>query len=240
MYFLYRPRVNVDHPTSVDDIQRFFMIMAPTSRPKAPFRLIIVGKKRLPIPEKHERFFCFTDAVAGTRSCIDDSQLHCCSVQHVVRWNISLITQNCILHAAMLYWYVHRRWSGTFCLGSHCYNQLLYSLHVDALPAALATVSSKGSFLIYLRYHACIVTSPHCLYADSMEKLTEQLGEIGNQSSTRGYRTTEPARIVGEGGLALHCICSAGHVSPVTPVSTTVTATIVLRNWSLQDSLSIT
>ena len=34
IYFLYRPRVNVDHPTSIDDIQRFFMILAPTSRPK--------------------------------------------------------------------------------------------------------------------------------------------------------------------------------------------------------------
>ncbi|DBB02711.1 TPA: hypothetical protein ACH3X3_011658 [Trebouxia sp. C0006] len=98
IYFLYRPRVNVDHPTSVNDIQRFFMIMAPTSRPKAPFRLHIIGKKRLPIPDKHERFFCFTEATA-----------------------------------------------------------------------------------------------------DSMEELTGQLGETGNQSATRGYRTTEPARIAGEG-----------------------------------------
>jgi len=65
IYFLYRPRVNVDHPTSLNDIQRFFMIMAPTNRPKAPFRLHIIGKKRLPIPDKHERFFCFTEATAG-------------------------------------------------------------------------------------------------------------------------------------------------------------------------------
>ena len=49
----------------MNDIQRFFMIMAPTSRPKAPFRLHIIGKKRLPIPDKHERFFCFTEATAG-------------------------------------------------------------------------------------------------------------------------------------------------------------------------------
>lgn len=41
------------------------MIMAPTNRPKAPFRLHIIGKKRLPIPDKHERFFCFTEATAG-------------------------------------------------------------------------------------------------------------------------------------------------------------------------------
>lgn len=34
IYFLYRPRVNVDHPTSIDDIQRFFIILAPASRPQ--------------------------------------------------------------------------------------------------------------------------------------------------------------------------------------------------------------
>lgn len=65
MYFFYRPRVNVDHPTSVRDIQRFFMILAPTSRPKAPFRLLIIGKKRLPIADRHERFFGFVEATAG-------------------------------------------------------------------------------------------------------------------------------------------------------------------------------
>ncbi len=65
VYFLYRPRVNVDHPTGVEDIQRFFMILAPTSRPKAPFRLLIIGKKRLPIADKHERFFGFVEATAG-------------------------------------------------------------------------------------------------------------------------------------------------------------------------------
>lgn len=163
MYFLYRPRVNVDHPTSVDDIQRFFMIMAPTSRPKAPFRLIIVGKKRLPIPEKHERFFCFTDAVAGTRPCTDNSQLHCCSVQHVVRWNISLITQNCILHAAMLYWYVHRWWSGTFCLGSHCYDQLLYSLHVVCFQLPLQLCQAQIPFDIFTL--SCMYRDQSALFA---------------------------------------------------------------------------
>lgn len=66
IYFLYRPRVNVDHPTSVNDIQRFFMILAPTSRPKAHFRLLIIGKKRLPIADRHERFFGFVEATAGT------------------------------------------------------------------------------------------------------------------------------------------------------------------------------
>ena len=65
IYFFYRPRVSVDHPTSVGDIQRFFMILAPSSRPKAAFRLLIIGKKRLPVADKHERFFGFVEATAG-------------------------------------------------------------------------------------------------------------------------------------------------------------------------------
>jgi len=47
---------------------------------------------------------------------------------------------------------------------------------------------------------------PCFLCADSMEELTGQLGETGNQSATRGYRTTEPARIAGEGRLEQSCI----------------------------------
>ncbi len=69
---------------------------------------------------------------------------------------------------------------------------------------------------------ACCCTlplfKPCCLCADSMEKLTGQLGETGNQSATRGYRTTEPARIAGEGRLEQLCIsclpalhCTAQH-----------------------------
>ncbi len=59
---------------------------------------------------------------------------------------------------------------------------------------------------------------PGHLCVDSMEELTGQLGETGNQSATRGYRTTEPARIAGEGRLEQLCIsclpvlhCTAPH-----------------------------
>ena len=69
---------------------------------------------------------------------------------------------------------------------------------------------------------ACCYTlplfKPGGLCADSMEELTGQLGETGNQSATRGYRTTEPARIAGEGRLEQLCIiclpalyCTAQH-----------------------------
>ena len=32
VFFLYRPRVNVEHPESLTDVQRFFMVLSPTSR----------------------------------------------------------------------------------------------------------------------------------------------------------------------------------------------------------------
>lgn len=38
--------------------------------------------------------------------------------------------------------------------------------------------------------------------ADKMETLTGQLGQTGSQPATRGYNTTEPARVAGEGVLA--------------------------------------
>ena len=66
--------------------------------------------------------------------------------------------------------------------------------------------------------HKMPLFKPCCLFADSMEKLTGQLGETGNQPATRGYRTTEPARIAGEGRLERLCIicllalhCTAQH-----------------------------
>ena len=46
-------------------------------------------------------------------------------------------------------------------------------------------------------YSECAV-----MHVESMEELTGELGEVGNQSATRGYRTTEPARICGEGQIS--------------------------------------
>ena len=49
---------------SLGDVQRFFMLLSPSSRPGAPHRLIAVGKKRLPDPASHERFFGFVQSTA--------------------------------------------------------------------------------------------------------------------------------------------------------------------------------
>ncbi|EIE27488.1 hypothetical protein COCSUDRAFT_55496 [Coccomyxa subellipsoidea C-169] len=62
IYFLYRPRVGLEEAHSLSDVQRFFIIMSPTSRKDAPNRLIPIGKKRLPDPAKRERFFGFVQA----------------------------------------------------------------------------------------------------------------------------------------------------------------------------------
>ena len=40
--------------------------------------------------------------------------------------------------------------------------------------------------------------------AEKMETLTGQLGQTGSQPATRGYNTTEPARVAGEGNAVLY------------------------------------
>lgn len=42
-----------------------------------------------------------------------------------------------------------------------------------------------------------------------METLTGQLGQTGNQPATRGYNTTEPARVAGEGDTLLAQLASS-------------------------------
>ena len=78
------------------------MIMAPTNRPKAPFRLHIIGKKRLPIPDKHERFFCFTEATAGKASI--GMSTFC--IAHMLLVTLTLVytdsRERYLLHVAML------------------------------------------------------------------------------------------------------------------------------------------
>ncbi|CAL8463489.1 g3023 [Coccomyxa elongata] len=55
----------MEETQSLQDVQRFFMIMSPYSRSDAaPHRLLVIGKKRLPNPERHERFFGFVLATA--------------------------------------------------------------------------------------------------------------------------------------------------------------------------------
>ncbi|CAG8527018.1 16187_t:CDS:2 [Acaulospora colombiana] len=86
--FLYRPKIGVEHPESVDDVQRLYIILIPhfvrpsledepipslahlishdkqveEGKPKlGKPRSIIIGKKQLPEITKHERFWAFVD-----------------------------------------------------------------------------------------------------------------------------------------------------------------------------------
>ncbi|MFP4348723.1 MAG: hypothetical protein ACOC0H_00255 [Thermodesulfobacteriota bacterium] len=51
IYFFYRPRVEEEDPEGKSDVQRFYMVLNPED-PKERFRLAIIGRKKLPKPER--------------------------------------------------------------------------------------------------------------------------------------------------------------------------------------------
>ncbi len=64
---------------SVSDIQRLYMILAPSARPaakgggdaaqpKPKARLVVVAKKVLPDPKRHDRFFGFVQVLADAHN----------------------------------------------------------------------------------------------------------------------------------------------------------------------------
>lgn len=59
--FLYRPRVEEQHPEELDDVQRVLLLLSPEG--SAFERLIAVGRKRLPRSARHDRFWGFVDLV---------------------------------------------------------------------------------------------------------------------------------------------------------------------------------
>jgi hypothetical protein len=61
IFFLYRPAVDQDEPKGLIDVQRFFVVLKPEGDEK--FRLLVVGRKRLPDVKTHERFWGFVDHV---------------------------------------------------------------------------------------------------------------------------------------------------------------------------------
>jgi len=65
IFFLYRPKVEEENPEGEEDVQRFYMVL----RPKGGHlhRLLVVGRKRLPDPNRadRERFWGFVEKVAA-------------------------------------------------------------------------------------------------------------------------------------------------------------------------------
>jgi hypothetical protein len=62
VFFLYRPRVGRTEAHSLDDVARFLVVLDPDAR--GHDRLLVVGRKRLPDPERHEREWALVVEVA--------------------------------------------------------------------------------------------------------------------------------------------------------------------------------
>jgi hypothetical protein len=69
IFFAYRPRIAKDEPEGLGDVQRFFMVLKPEGG--ARFRRAVLGRKRLPEAEGHERIWGFIDKVAKSGSEIE-------------------------------------------------------------------------------------------------------------------------------------------------------------------------
>src|SRR5258706_14135150 len=63
IYFLYRPRVGDESVASLDEVQRLMIVLHPW-RGRSRLRLLVVGRKRLPRVDEHERFWAYVDTVA--------------------------------------------------------------------------------------------------------------------------------------------------------------------------------
>jgi hypothetical protein len=65
--FLYRPRVETWAARDLDDVQRFFVLLAPRDGERGGplVRRVVVGRKRLPDPASHERFWAYVDRVGA-------------------------------------------------------------------------------------------------------------------------------------------------------------------------------
>lgn len=61
LFFLYRPKVEHDAAASLDDVERLHVVLRPHDR--AMWRLLVLGAKRLPGLESHERNWGFVDKV---------------------------------------------------------------------------------------------------------------------------------------------------------------------------------
>jgi hypothetical protein len=62
LFFFYRPRVGTEEVDDLTDVQRFFFVLAPERRRR--YRRLVVGRKRLPDPRRHERVWAFVAEVA--------------------------------------------------------------------------------------------------------------------------------------------------------------------------------
>jgi hypothetical protein len=69
IYFAYRPRLEAAEAAGLRDVQRFFMVLKPQGA--GPLRLMVLGRKRLPAADAHERIRGFVDEVAKSGGAIE-------------------------------------------------------------------------------------------------------------------------------------------------------------------------
>ena len=68
--FLYRPRVGVEEVDDLDDVQRFFAVLRPGSGQNQ--RALVLGRKRLPDIDRHERAWAFIAKVVEDEAGLGD------------------------------------------------------------------------------------------------------------------------------------------------------------------------
>src|SRR6266700_1624404 len=71
IFFLYRPLVDEDAPSSLADVQRFFIVLRPQRSDR--LRLLVVGRKRLPDLRRHERNWGFVAQVTRNPATIEEA-----------------------------------------------------------------------------------------------------------------------------------------------------------------------
>ena len=70
IYFIYRPRVQEEHPEGVGDVERFYMALHPRGRKR--YRLFVIGRKHVPDVEEHERSWAFVDTVTDDPKALEE------------------------------------------------------------------------------------------------------------------------------------------------------------------------
>jgi hypothetical protein len=70
VFFFYRPRVGIAEVRGLDDVARLLVLLEPDGSPR--FRLLVVGRKRLPDPAAHERAWALVAKVEDRPDVVRD------------------------------------------------------------------------------------------------------------------------------------------------------------------------
>jgi hypothetical protein len=70
IFFLYRPEVEEEEPSGPGDVQRFYVVLRPQG---GKLRLLVMGRKRLPDVDRHERNWGFVDMVTDSAAKLEQA-----------------------------------------------------------------------------------------------------------------------------------------------------------------------